>query len=273
MLYFDSMAVALPYLNAILEAARRSGRSEREISRTATGQPAALSLIKTGRVPSVERVRLLCLALGLEFYIGPPRERTTRGDPDAARARAHPSSGNDVTPPGVEILRADLREDLTALLRESDSRRVAESASPRETPPTGHVEIRELVARVSGGTRTTVEQVASRVAFRRDWLDRYGLDPTRCILISVQGASMEPVLPDGSSILVDRGRRQLRDGRTFVIRTRDGLVMRRAGRDAGGRLVLMNEHLAWQSAALPGDAEVLGEARWIGTFTRSLHSD
>ena len=55
----------------ILEAARASGRSEREISRAATGQPSALSLIKTGRVPSAERTRSLCETLGLEFYIGP----------------------------------------------------------------------------------------------------------------------------------------------------------------------------------------------------------
>ena len=31
-------------------------------------------MIKRGRVPSVERVRLLCQTLGLEFYVGPPRD-------------------------------------------------------------------------------------------------------------------------------------------------------------------------------------------------------
>ena len=30
-------------------------------------------MIKTGRVPSVKRVKALCDELGLEFYIGPPR--------------------------------------------------------------------------------------------------------------------------------------------------------------------------------------------------------
>lgn len=64
----------LRYLQTILDAARRSSRSEREISRAATGSHAAISQIKTGRVPSVERIRRLCDALGLEFYIGPPRK-------------------------------------------------------------------------------------------------------------------------------------------------------------------------------------------------------
>ena len=67
-----------PYLQTILDAARRSSRSEREISREATGSHAAISQIKTGRVPSVERVRRLCEALGLEFYIGPPRKSTIK---------------------------------------------------------------------------------------------------------------------------------------------------------------------------------------------------
>ena len=35
-------------------------------------------MIKTGRVPSTERARRLCDALGLEFYIGPPRWSTIR---------------------------------------------------------------------------------------------------------------------------------------------------------------------------------------------------
>ena len=75
MLYSDSVAALdLPYLNVILEAARKSSRSARDVSLAATGQPSTISMIKRCRVPSVERVRLLCEELGLEFYVGPPRE-------------------------------------------------------------------------------------------------------------------------------------------------------------------------------------------------------
>ena len=61
-------------MRTILDAARESRQSEREISLEATGKHAAISSLKTGRIPSVERVRRLCEVLGLEFYVGPPRQ-------------------------------------------------------------------------------------------------------------------------------------------------------------------------------------------------------
>ena len=74
-LLFDSMPKKnLPvFLTTVLEAARKDGRSEREISRAAVGQPTALASIRLGKIPSVERARALCEVLNLEFYIGPPR--------------------------------------------------------------------------------------------------------------------------------------------------------------------------------------------------------
>ena len=125
-LYSDSMVAPLPCLNTILDTARESGRSEREISRTATGQPSALSLIKTGRIPSVGRVRLLCTALDLEFYIGPPRERN---EPTSLPGELPPDGDRDSTaedqpPPWAEALRTGIRDDLAHLL----------SAPPRRRP-------------------------------------------------------------------------------------------------------------------------------------------
>ena len=272
-LYSDSMAVTLPYLSTILDAARKSGCSEREISRKATGQPAALSLIKTGRVPSVERVRLLCAALDLEFYIGPPRGQTVsalqRGALPPGENRTLPT--DDQPPPWAETLRTGLREDLMALLRESprretDDRSVEESASPHETPATRHVEIRELTGAAGGGAETAKEGGTSPVAFRRDWLDRHGIDPTQCLVIDVRGESMEPTVPDGSSILIDCTRRRLRNGGTFAVRTEDGLALKRAGEDAGGRWLVVSAHPGCPAMPWPHDAEIIGEVRWIATL-------
>ena len=72
-------------MRTILDAAQESGRSEREISLEATGKHATISSLKTGRIPSVERVRRLCEVLGLEFYVGPPRQ-VQRGGVDAHAA-------------------------------------------------------------------------------------------------------------------------------------------------------------------------------------------
>ena len=80
-----------------------------------------------------------------------------------------------------------------------------------------------------------------RLAFRPDWLKDQGLDPAQCRVISVAG---EPTLPDRCVILVDLARRQRRDGRIFILRTEDGLIVKRAAR-AGNRWVMESDHAAW----------------------------
>ena len=49
-------------------------------------------------------------------------------------------------------------------------------------------------------------------------------------MIRANSESMEPLLREGDSILVDRKRRRRMQDRTFVVRTDGSLVVKRAGR-------------------------------------------
>ena len=55
---------------------------------------------------------------------------------------------------------------------------------------------------------------------------------------------MEPPLPEGSAILVDRTRRRV--GGIFVVRTADGVVVKRAGKDESGVWLLLSDHPTWE---------------------------
>ena len=46
----------------------------------AVGTPELIRDMRRGRVPSVERFRALCEVLGLEFYVGPPRDNESLTD-------------------------------------------------------------------------------------------------------------------------------------------------------------------------------------------------
>ena len=107
-----------------------------------------------------------------------------------------------------------------------------------DLPGARQIEVRELAAAAGGGAMELDETtVTSRIAFRRDWLERHGIDPTRCAVIGVAGESMEPTLPDGCSILVDRSRRRRLVGRVYVVRSPDeGIVVKRLAKDARWRL-------------------------------------
>ena len=106
---------------------------------------------------------------------------------------------------------------------------------------------------------------AGNLEFDRRWLDRRGLDSTRCAVMRVRGDSMEPTLPAGTWMLVDQASRERRDGRVYVVRSDldDTLVVKRARRRDGAWL-LASDNPAWDPVPWPEtDAEVLGEVVWV----------
>ena len=107
--------------------------------------------------------------------------------------------------------------------------------------------------------------VTGPVWFRRDWIDSHGIDPIQAVVISVHNDSMEPTLPSGCKILVDRHRRRRRAGHIFVITTPDGLIVKRMGKDEDGGWLLVsdNDSPDWQDAPWPDDAIVVGEVKWM----------
>ena len=99
--------------------------------------------------------------------------------------------------------------------------------------------------------------------FRHDWLERLGIDAAQCAMIRVQGDAMEPTLPEGSFVLVDRARTEWRPPGIFALRTGDGPVFRRAVRPDGERRLMAGDRTGRPAVPLPPDAEILGQARWL----------
>ena len=104
----------------------------------------------------------------------------------------------------------------------------------------------------AAGDRLVADLVprASVASFRRDWLQRLGLDPAQCAVLRVEGESMEPTLPAGCSILIDRSWTRRRDGQIFVLRTAEGMVVKRTVRGNDGRWQLGSDHPAWEPVQL-----------------------
>ena len=135
-----------------------------------------------------------------------------------------------------------------------------------DVPAARSVQMIEMEAAAGGGAYNLDDApVRGPVWFRRDWIDSRGIDPTQAVVISVRGDSMEPTLPAGCKILVDRQRRRRRVGHIYVITTPDGLVVKRMGKDEDGgwRLVSDSESPDWPDMPWPDDAIVVGEIKWM----------
>ena len=230
------------------------------------------SILNDGRVPSINRAEELCEALGLEFYIGPPRPQmaSTAGPPEPS------SATDDAQPPAwaADLLEeiADIRErlpDRSPVTGLEDVGALAVGAVPdgaRAVPGARPVQMVEMEAAAGDGADIDEASVIGPVWFRRDWIERRGIDPTQAVVITVRNDSMEPTLPHGCKILVDRARRRRLVGRIYVIRSENGLIVKRMGRAPEGEWLLTsdNESPDWPDRPWPAEgAEVIGEVKWM----------
>lgn len=109
------------------------------------------------------------------------------------------------------------------------------------------------------------EAAASSMTFEQTWIDSRDIDLERCLVVSMQGDWMEPALPAGALLLVDRRRQRFREGHIFVVRRdlRAPLLAKRIGREGGALTQVADNHewddpVAWE----PGGGEVIGEVIW-----------
>ena len=121
--------------------------------------------------------------------------------------------------------------------------------------------VREVRPAAGSGADVFGEEVVGYVPFRADWLKERSIDPAQADIVQVSGPSMEPTLPDGCSILVDRNRRELQPKCIYVLRNEDGLVVKRVDRNRDGWWVI-SDNPAWLPVMLTEDTDIVGEVRW-----------
>ena len=254
------------------------GLNAAEVSRGAAGHPYLIYKLRKGVTPSFDTMARLCESLGFEFSVGLPKGM---GMPASGSLGAPPAMtiGQELYEPAGETGAADGSEGPEAsgrawdevyedvkLLQESLEGTLAAIADPRAVRMPGDqgraVAIRKLRATAGGGGRNWDETVEGYLYFGEEWLRKHALEPRHCRVARAVGASMEPTLPDGSSILVDLQRKEFRDGAVFVASTSDGVVARRAVKFSDGRQLVSDDGqsapVRWQGP------DVIGEVRWMG---------
>ena len=134
-----------------------------------------------------------------------------------------------------------------------------------------YVGINEINVAAGAGAVVGDEQVKRRIKFPHAWLRKHGLMADRCRIMRVTGESMEPTLPDGCAILVHLASREHRDGKIFVIRIEEELIVKRLVHDQFAGWLIYSDNpdkIAWPTRPWPDDAAVIGEVKWLGrTFT------
>ena len=253
----------------------RSGVGVRRYERDHGLRPWALrGLLDPSRrqAPSIDRAAEICTALGLELYIGPPRNEPARSvntpensqiaqpapvplPPDLERqiqslVRAAVAAGGDPIPP-------DLRP---ALL---ERRQVERKAAPAAASDLVLIPFAQNV-RLSAGPGEPVwdetEEMAVLVA--RAALKGWAR-PDRLRCARVAGDSMAPTIRDGDLAAIDRGRVEPINGQTFAVRTDEGLAVKRLQR-IDDRWHLTSDNADYPPRPVTGADRILGQVAWTG---------
>ncbi|SDZ39656.1 XRE family transcriptional regulator [Pseudomonas salomonii] len=110
--------------------------------------------------------------------------------------------------------------------------------------------------------------VLNLLAFTADSLRKQGLDTTRLSAIRVDGDSMEGLLSDGDTVMIDHGRSSLEGEAVYVIRLDDHLYAKRLQRQFDGSVHIISENKAYRDMIVPKDQlsnlEIIGRVVWAG---------
>lgn len=132
-------------------------------------------------------------------------------------------------------------------------------------------ELVDMVAAQLGGGESfiTSGRITGQYAFRESFMRREGLHADKCVLMRVVGDSMEPLIREGDTLLVDESEagRTVKDNQIHVIGLDDALMVKRLIKiPRGWRLHSENKE--------KGDVDITGEdlnslrvygrVRWFG---------
>lgn len=151
------------------------------------------------------------------------------------------------------------------------------SAWDRETP-LGPDEVnvpfyKEVEMAAGNGLAQCVEINGEKLRFSKAALQQLGVDPANAVCATLRGTSQEPMIRDGSTIGIDRGRTQIKDGALYAI-DHDGMFrVKFLYRMPGGGLRLRStnsaehpeEPLDQQAAS---KIKVLGWVFWWSTLNK-----
>lgn len=111
-------------------------------------------------------------------------------------------------------------------------------------------------------------KVLTMLAFTAYSLRKQGLEPSKLSAIRVDGDSMEGLLSDGDTVMIDHSRSSLEGEAVYVIRLDDHLYAKRLQRQFDGSIHIISENKAYRDMVVPkerlNDLDIVGRVVWAG---------
>ncbi|RWR14491.1 LexA family transcriptional regulator [Sinirhodobacter populi] len=113
-----------------------------------------------------------------------------------------------------------------------------------------------------GAAVPTSEHADGVVAFTSRFLRDQGAHPDHCSIIWARGDSMQPTIPDGSILIVDRSQTDVVNGCIYVLNVADDLLVKRVRRRLDATVEIVSDNSMYPPEALRADQ--LQQLRIVG---------
>ena len=269
----------------LAEARHSVGLTQEQVAERAGLSATSITRYETGTVsPSPVALHMLALLYdkSVVWLSGEEKNQET----PTARNAAPPPQPSEIPADGqgftdlVERIRAGLREDFAPLLASAGAltevvtearARYGDQGDPHPTSEAKVVPMTQYMkptfasyARAAAGPDEPVfdEATELRYAFHKSLFPKWAQEK-HLLCIEAVGNSMEPTLHEGDLIVLDRSKIEPISGQIFVVRTPDGLVVKRLKR-AGRTWRLVSDNPAYPPRSVGKDDRVLGRVAWSG---------
>lgn len=136
--------------------------------------------------------------------------------------------------------------------------------APEAAPSMGYTLVPKVQARLAAGTGSleTEGQIVGYYAFKTDFLLRKGR-ARKMVLMDVAGDSMEPVLMDSDTVLIDESQDQIISGGLFAIGIENEVFVKYLDR-IPGKLVLRSKNPTYSPIEVDMNGDLAASVRIIG---------
>ena len=139
---------------------------------------------------------------------------------------------------------------------------------PTGNPPDEFILVAKIGAKAGAGSScVTEDDVQGYYAFRLPFLQRVGISPNQCFMLDVMGDSMQPLIMNGDTILVDKSQTAPQDGKIFLVGLGEELLVKRLQRTPRGWL-LVSQNTEYAPIAVEDcdldTFRIHGRVRWFG---------
>ena len=118
-----------------------------------------------------------------------------------------------------------------------------------------------------GSSFVTDDDIEGLYAFRKEFLEKIHVKADNAVMMYVSGDSMEPVISNGDTVLVDKTDTTAKEGHLYLVGFEDDLMVKRLQRTPNGfRICSINPE--YNPVLVEGDDKdkfrIYGRVRWIG---------